>query len=227
MMEHTKEPWHWIEGSEKTNDRAKLIGANGDEVCNFGNCAQYYPTDGTEPSDDDKIRIVMAVNACREASNEDLADDCVIKMRADRDDAIRAIGIEATLRGKAESERDAALAMVSELTAASKAVIERWRSPKWEWHKQGPTGDLINELGRVVTKAEASMSESPRGSHFRDDHGIQLNTNPFFVENEDSYRAKLSRVNVPVIIKTGDQADALRELVHGIKLADKHLEVQV
>jgi spore maturation protein SpmB len=38
-----------------------------------------------------------------------------MKIESERDAAIKAIGTEATLRGKAEAERDAALAMVREL----------------------------------------------------------------------------------------------------------------
>ncbi len=57
---------------------------------------------------------------------------------------------------------------------------------------------------------------------YRDTHGIQYDEAPDFRESYHDYRAKLARVDIPVIIKTGDQADALRELVHGIRLAEKH-----
>jgi len=64
-------------------------------------------------------------------------------------------------------------------------------------------------------------------NHYLDDHGIQLDQSPSYGETFDSYKMKFARCNIPVTIKTGDQADGLRELVHGIRMAEKHLGVRV
>ena len=51
-------------------------------------------------------------------------------------------------------------------------------------------------------------------NHFRDKHGIQKDVTPAVEQSFEDYRMKLDRLNIPVIIKTGDQADGLRELVY-------------
>lgn len=40
----------------------------------------------------------------------------------------------------------ALLAEVEALRKAAQAVVGLWDSPTWEWHKQGPTADLIGDL---------------------------------------------------------------------------------
>lgn len=42
--------------------------------------------------------------------------------------------------------------MSDELRKAAQAVIDRWDSTRWEWIKQGPTADVINELRRQLEK---------------------------------------------------------------------------
>lgn len=32
------------------------------------------------------------------------------------------------------------------LQTAAQAVLDRWNNSKWDWHKQGPTGDLMYDL---------------------------------------------------------------------------------
>lgn len=36
------------------------------------------------------------------------------------------------------------------LQQAAQAVIDRWNSPKWDWHKQGPTADLMHALAAAL-----------------------------------------------------------------------------
>jgi hypothetical protein len=47
-----------------------------------------------------------------------------------------------------------------DLRAAAEAVLDRWNSPKWEWHKHGPTADLMGDLAKAL---EAGVQEVPRG----------------------------------------------------------------
>jgi len=86
-------------------------------------------------------RIVAAVDACsgiptktlEEAGHGAVLTIGMSTLTRERDEAIRAIGEEARLRGLAEAERESARVALRELTLASKAVIDRWQSPKWEW----------------------------------------------------------------------------------------------
>ena len=66
---HTPGPWRWYEPDDETT-MAMLVGPLFDpnvryserqhEVCDFGDCEQYYPSNGTEPSDADKALIAAA-----------------------------------------------------------------------------------------------------------------------------------------------------------------------
>ena len=38
------------------------------------------------------------------------------------------------------------------LVDAAQAVLDRWNSPKWEWTKQGPTGDLMHALREAIAQ---------------------------------------------------------------------------
>lgn len=40
--------------------------------------------------------------------------------------------------------------MTESLRKAAQAVLDRWDSPQWEWTKQGPTADLMNELRKEL-----------------------------------------------------------------------------
>jgi hypothetical protein len=40
--------------------------------------------------------------------------------------------------------------MTESLRKAAQAVLDRWDSPQWEWTKQGPTADLMNDLRREL-----------------------------------------------------------------------------
>lgn len=57
MNEHTPGPWHWDDGEDE--DMPKLMAPSG-EVCNFGNCEQYYPTEGLPPNAADACLIAAA-----------------------------------------------------------------------------------------------------------------------------------------------------------------------
>jgi hypothetical protein len=39
------------------------------------------------------------------------------------------------------------------LREAAQAVLDRWDSPKWEWH-QGPTAEVMNDLRRALEQPE-------------------------------------------------------------------------
>lgn len=54
----TSGKWFWIEG--KRHDLAILQSENFEEVCNFGNDYDFYPTEGTEPNKYDKLLISKA-----------------------------------------------------------------------------------------------------------------------------------------------------------------------
>jgi len=66
---YTPGPWRWYTPDDGTSN-AMLVGPRFDpnatylkrehEVCNFGDREQFYPTDGTEPSDADKALIAAA-----------------------------------------------------------------------------------------------------------------------------------------------------------------------
>jgi hypothetical protein len=50
--------WNWFNpGCEYL---AILLDQNGEEVCNFGNQEEYYPTEGTEPNEHNKLIIAAA-----------------------------------------------------------------------------------------------------------------------------------------------------------------------
>jgi hypothetical protein len=68
----TRGPWVWIEGTLETLDCARLVGAEGVQICNFGNDEQYYPTCGYEPNDADK-RLIAACPDLLDACIESLA----------------------------------------------------------------------------------------------------------------------------------------------------------
>lgn len=59
------------------------------------------------------------------------------------------------------AERDALRNEVDHLRVAAQAVIDRWNSPKWDWHKQGPTADLMAALHTALLsdKAEVNRNE--------------------------------------------------------------------
>ena len=54
----TKGKWYWYHYG--TNKMASLMSESGGEVCNFGSCETYYPTEGDEPNDADKLLIAHA-----------------------------------------------------------------------------------------------------------------------------------------------------------------------
>ena len=41
---------------------------------------------------------------------------------------------------------------MTSLREAAKAVLDRWDSPAWEWHKQGPTAELMAALRAALAQ---------------------------------------------------------------------------
>lgn len=68
---HTPGPWEW-EGNPNRDENyydgplAVLRGPNGEEICSFGDCTQYYPSQGVEPQPDD-ARLIAAAPELLEA----------------------------------------------------------------------------------------------------------------------------------------------------------------
>jgi hypothetical protein len=54
----TKGKWYWVYGP--TTEKASLMSENQNEVCNFGDGATYYPTEGLEPNEYDALLISKA-----------------------------------------------------------------------------------------------------------------------------------------------------------------------
>lgn len=62
--EASPRPWKWIPSTNPRNcEMAKIEDANGNLVCDFGDCEMYYPTEGKEPSEIDRDFLIRAVNA--------------------------------------------------------------------------------------------------------------------------------------------------------------------
>lgn len=61
---HTPGPWKLVPWQDDprsdSGDLLRIVGSNGSEVCYFGNPDSYYPTSGTEPSDQDARLIAAA-----------------------------------------------------------------------------------------------------------------------------------------------------------------------
>lgn len=75
MSKYTPGPWTWGYDSINRNAMPRLFSWAG-EVCNFGDCTRYYPTEGTPPNLPDSHLIVAApellevVQKLIDASNE-------------------------------------------------------------------------------------------------------------------------------------------------------------
>ena len=60
---HSPTPWRWIEGDKWPGEEmGRFVDANGENICDFGNSTQYYPTEGKEPSPEDIAYILERVN---------------------------------------------------------------------------------------------------------------------------------------------------------------------
>src|SRR5690606_11953281 len=53
-------PWKWAEGNKKTQDLGRFEDREGWTICDFGNDAHYYPTEGKEPAEVDYHLIANA-----------------------------------------------------------------------------------------------------------------------------------------------------------------------
>lgn len=51
-------PWKWI--PEVGDTMPALVDANGDEIFNFGNARQYYPSEGSPPEDPRILELLRA-----------------------------------------------------------------------------------------------------------------------------------------------------------------------
>lgn len=58
-VKHTPGPWHWDDGDPLDNLMPRLVSESGEVVCDFGDCTQYYPTEGTPP-DEFNARLIAA-----------------------------------------------------------------------------------------------------------------------------------------------------------------------
>lgn len=50
------------------------------------------------------------------------------------------------------------------LRRAAQAVLDRWNSPKWEWHQQGPTADLMHALHDALRAPSLQAGDAPSGN---------------------------------------------------------------
>ena len=58
-VKYTPGPWHWDDGDPLDNLMPRLVSESGEVVCDFGDCTQYYPTEGTPP-DEFNARLIAA-----------------------------------------------------------------------------------------------------------------------------------------------------------------------
>ena len=65
IAEATKGPYTWEPPIKwpAEGDNGRILGANGETVCHFGDSTQYYPSEGDPPSDADLALWFFAVNA--------------------------------------------------------------------------------------------------------------------------------------------------------------------
>lgn len=124
-MSHTPEPWEVSKNGPGMIEEEviSILSPEGEEIA-------YIPLWPENPEERAR-RIVACVNACQNISDEDLADDCISKMRADRDqllDEQETLVAQVThYEAKAEGllrERDEARAMVAELRTMAEDLLE-------------------------------------------------------------------------------------------------------
>lgn len=71
-----------------------------------------------------------------------------------------------------------------DLRAAAQAVLDRWNSPKWEWHKQGPTADLMADLACALGAVDMDGSHY-LGRYATADDEVKVTENPAGVKTPD------------------------------------------
>jgi hypothetical protein len=54
-------PWRF-EKAEEWDDMGRIVDADGETVCSFGDATQYYPTQGDPPDEDNLAFLLAAVN---------------------------------------------------------------------------------------------------------------------------------------------------------------------
>ena len=121
---HTPEPWH----IEKTVHAKDADGGYETWISAEWGINEWHGlafTFGDEDSEDQAIanarRIVACVNACSSCSDEDLADDCVNKMRKDRDDLLNTL-YSITEQGVSDQHRSREDLLEEKVSLAVKAV---------------------------------------------------------------------------------------------------------
>ena len=53
--------------------------------------------------------------------------------------------------------------MTDPLRAVAQAVLARWDSPQWQWAKQGPTADLMEDLRAALAAAQPAQAKPTDG----------------------------------------------------------------
>ena len=48
---------------------------------------------------------------------------------------------------------------MNDLRKAAQAILDRWNSPVWDWHRQGHTGDLMEQLRNALDAQNAATEE--------------------------------------------------------------------
>ena len=72
--------------------------------------------------------------------------------------------------------------MNTPLQIAAQAVLDRWNSPRWEWAKHGPTGNLMNDL-RLAIDVEKLTPPTLQMTSMESDDG----TKSWFIDGPDFY----------------------------------------
>jgi hypothetical protein len=73
MKKHTPKPWTWEKATEGyEGPRGAIIGGDGETVCDFGDNTTYYPTEGCEPDEKDRL-LMLAAPDLLEACEKTLA----------------------------------------------------------------------------------------------------------------------------------------------------------
>lgn len=68
MKKHTPKPWTWEKATEGyEGPRGAIIGGDGETVCDFGDNTTYYPTEGCEPDEKDRLLMLAALIFWRRA----------------------------------------------------------------------------------------------------------------------------------------------------------------
>lgn len=96
-------------------------------------------------------RYKQAAQRIREDEEKLAAKDAEIaELRAQVEELKHSLKMEHSQSGSAQNEGDEARECVRRLQRSAQAVLDRWNSPTWQWHGQGPTADLMNTLRETL-----------------------------------------------------------------------------